>query len=255
MRLFRLTLASILQRKAWVVCAFCILAFPFILPFLSSAAEKPVLVQPARIQAAWGTLWVCALVWGLYTAAHEGDANAKSGIGEYFKTTGVSATRQLFEIWLALFCFIAPFTLLAAAVCQFAAAPGDSLEHSQWWIINSQYIFLFLLVISPLMALSTAIASRFGGIAGFAITLTIALYGLYGVGYLDSMLKVDENPILRGIWLFSPHYHFADLTQRLQFKWGYIPANYFWVMVAYFSGIFAVYCGISRLCFRIKSVL
>ncbi|NJM38673.1 MAG: hypothetical protein HC845_12860 [Akkermansiaceae bacterium] len=229
--------------------------FPFHSPVSFQCCGKTRAGPAARIQAAWGTLWVCALIWGLYTAAHEGDANAKSGIGEYFKTTGVSATRQLFEIWLALFCFIAPLTLLAAAVCQFAAAPGDSLERSQWWIVNFQYISLFLLVISPLMALSTAIASRFGGIAGFAITLTIALYGLYGVGYLDSMLKVDENPILRGIWLFSPHYHFADLTQRLQFKWGYIPANYFWVMVAYFSGIFAVYCGISRLCFRIKSVL
>ena len=255
MRLFRLTFASILQRKAWVICFFVVIAFPFVLPILSSATEKPVLVQPARILAAWGTLWLCALVWGLYTAAHEGEANAKSGIGEYFKTTGISATRQLFQIWLALFCFIAPLTLIAGLVCQFAAAPADALERSMWWVMNLQYATLFLLVVTPLLVLSTALASRFGGITGFTVTLGIALYGLYGVGYLDSMLKIDENPILRGIWLYSPHYHFADLTQRLQFKWGYIPANYFWTLALYFTGILAVYFGISRLCFRIKSAI
>ncbi len=252
MRLFRLTAATIFQRKAWAICVFAVIALPFALPMISSATEKPLLMQPARIQASWSTLWICALVWGLFTAAREGESNAKSGIGEYFLTTGVSATRQLFEIWLAIFCYIAPLVVITALVCLFAAAPADPAEHTMWWVMNAQYAALFLLVVAPLLALSTALASRFGGITGFTVTLLLTLYGLYGVGYLDNMLKLEENPILQGVWLFSPQYRFADLTQRLYFKSGALPSEAFWTMILYFVGILAVYAGISRLCFRTK---
>lgn len=252
MRLFRLTLATIFQRKAWAICLFAVICLPFALPVISSATEKPLLVQPARILAAWNTLWICSLVWGLFTAAREGESNAKSGIGEYFQTTGISATRQLFEIWLAVFSFVAPLAIITALICQFAATPADPVERSMWWVLNSQYVALFLLVIAPLLALSTALASRFGGITGFSITLLITLYGLYGVGYLDNMLRLEENPFLQGIWLFSPHYRFADLTQRLLFKSGALPPAAFWTMTVYFAGILAVYTGLSRLCFRTK---
>ncbi len=252
MRLFRLTLATIFQRKAWAICTFAVVAMPFVLPVISSATEKPLLVQPARILAAWNTLWICTLVWGLFTAAREGESNAKSGIGEYFHTTGLSASRQLFEIWLAVYCFVAPLTILTALICQFAAAPADPVERSMWWVLNSQYAALFLIVIAPLLALATAIASRFGGISGFTVTLLITLYGLYGVGYLDSTLKIEENPILQGFLLFSPQYRFADLTQRLYFKSGALPSGTFWTMIVYFAGILGVYAGLSRLCFRTK---
>lgn len=252
MRLFRLTFATIFQRKAWVICAIAVSALPFALPMLSSATEKPILVQPARILAAWSMLWTCALLWGLFTAAREGESNAKSGVGEYFQTTGVSPTRQLFQIWLAVFSFIVPLVLITAAICQFGAAPRNPVEHSMWWTLNLQYTALFLLVMAPLLALATALASRFGGITGFTVTLLIALYGLYGVGYLESMLKVDANPIMHGIWIFSPHYSFADLTQRLLFKSGALPTAAFWKMTLYFGGILAVYVGLSRFCFRTK---
>jgi hypothetical protein len=252
MRLFRLTLATIFQRKAWAICIFAVIVIPFVLPLISSATEKPLLVQPARILAVWNTLWICALTWGLFTAAHEGENNAKSGIGEYFLTSGVSATRQLFEIWLAVFCFIAPLAIITALICQFAATPEDPVERSMWWILNCQYATLFLIVLAPLLALAIAIASRFGGIAGFSVTLLITLYGLYGVGFLDNMLKIEENAILQGFLLFSPQYRYADLTQRLYFKSGALPTAAFWTMITYFMGILAVFAGISRLCFRTK---
>lgn len=252
MRLFRLTIATIFQRNSWAICAFAVIAMPFVMPVISSATEKPLLLQPARILAAWNTLWICSLSWGLFTAAREGEVNAKSGVGEYFLTTGVSATRQLFEIWLAVFCFIAPLTIITALICHFAAAPADPAEHSMWWTLNVQYASLFLLVIAPLLALATALASRFGGITGFSVTLLLTLYGLYGVGYLDSMLKIEENPILQGFLLFSPQYRFADLTQRLYFKSGALSPGAFWTMMVYFGGILAVYAGLSRICFRTK---
>jgi hypothetical protein len=188
----------------------------------------------------------------LFTAAREGETNAKTGVGEYFQTTGVSATRQLLEIWLAVFSFIAPLAIITALICQFAAKPADPAEQAMWWTLNLQYAALFLLVTAPLLALATALASRFGGITGFTVTLLIAIYGLYGVGYIEHMLKLEENPILRGLWVYSPHYSFADLTQRLLFKRGSLPAGAFWNMTLYFAGIFAVYLGLSRLTFRTK---
>jgi hypothetical protein len=121
-----------------------------------------------------------------------------------------------------------------------------------WWVLNLQYTALFLVVVAPLLALATALASRYGGITGFATTLLITLYGMYGVGYLDQMLKLESNPILRGLWTFSPHYRYADLTQRLYFKTGALPTDAFWTMVLYFAGILAVYAGLSRICFRTK---
>ncbi len=250
MRLFRLTFATLLQRKSWVICGLAVIALPFALPLLSSATEKPILVQPARLLAAWNTLWICTLLWGLFTAARQGEDNAKSGLGEYFLTTGVSANRQLFEIWLALFSFIAPLTLATAAICQWGARPADPAEHSMWWLLNLQYTGLFLLVIAPLLMLAIALSSRFGSIAGFSITLGLTLYGLWGIGYLDNMLKLEENPVLQGLWLYSPHYALADLTQRLYFKNGALPSATFGSMVLYFTGILAVYTGLSRLCFR-----
>lgn len=253
MRLYRLTAATIFRRKTWAICVFAVLALPFFLPMVSMASERPSILQPARIHAAWGTVWACSLLWGLFTAARQGELNSKSGLGEYFLTTGVRATRQLFEIWLAVMTFVAPLAILGTIICLVFAMPGDLGERSMWWTLNFQYLTLFLLAIAPLTGLTIALASRFGGIAGFAVTLGLAFYGLYGVGYLDNMLKLEENPILQGVWLFSPQYRWADLTQRLYFKLGVIPAPLFWKTVGYFTGILAVYAGISRLCFRTKT--
>jgi hypothetical protein len=119
-------------------------------------------------------------------------------------------------------------------------------------VLNTQYAVLFLLVVAPLLMLATALASRFGAITGFSVPLGITLYGLYGVGYLDNMLKLEVNPVLRSLWLLSPQYRFADLTQRLYFKSGTLPSAAFWSMTLYFTGILAVYTGLSRLCFRTK---
>jgi hypothetical protein len=185
MRLYRLTVATILQRKVWVIMSLVVVGLPFALPLLSSATEKPLLVQPARILAAWGALWFGTLVWGLYTAAQQGESNVRSGRGEYFLTTGVGSSRQLFELWLAIFSFVAPLALATAAICQFAASPSDPTELAGWSLL-----------------------------------------------------------------LISPQYRFADLTQRLHFKFGPLSGTAFWQSGLYFAGILAIYSGISRLCFR-----
>jgi hypothetical protein len=254
MRLLRLTSSTIFRRKTWAICVFAVIFIPILLPMISMATERPAILQPARIHAAWATVWACSLLWGLFTAARQGELNSTTGVGEYFLTTGVSPTRQLLEIWSAVMLFVAPIAILGTCICLIFAMPGDPEERSMWWVLNFQYLTLFFLAIAPLTGLTIALASRFGGISGFAATLGLAVYGLYGVGYLDNMLKLEENPFLQSIWLFSPQYRWADLTQRLYFKLGVIPAPLFWKTVAYFSGILAVYAGVSRLCFRTKTL-
>ena len=162
MRLFKLTASTIFRRKTWAICAFAVLGLPFFLPMISMASERPSILQPARIHAAWATVWICSLLWGLFTAARQGELNSKSGLGEYFLTAGVSSTRQLLEIWLAVMTFVAPLAILGTAICLGFAMPGDPMERSMWWMVNLQYLTLFLLAIAPLLGLTIALASRFG---------------------------------------------------------------------------------------------
>lgn len=250
MRLFKLTFITIFRRKAWAICLFAILVLPFVLPEVSSASERPVLIQPARIQIAWATLMICTFAWGFYAAARLGESNVKSGTGEYFRTTGMGAGRQLFEIWLALFCYILPMALMATGICLFAAMPSNPDEKDMWWALNFQYLTLYLLVVAPLLALACSVASRLGGISGYGVTALLSLYGLYGVSYLDNMLKLEANSALRVLWLYSPQYRFADLTQRLYFKTGALTGEIFGQLAIYFLAILLVHIGISRLCFK-----
>ena len=113
MPLFRLTLSTIFRRKAWAVCAFVVLVMPFLLPKLSSGTENPALLKPALAQAAWGMAWLSAVFWGFFAASRIGDRLSRSGLGEYFHSSGLSATRQLLETWAAVMIYIAPLGLAA----------------------------------------------------------------------------------------------------------------------------------------------
>ena len=91
MQLYRLTLATILQRKVWIIALLCVLVLPLILPYLTSYERNPSLIEPARAQAAWICLGVVSLAWVLYQAARFGDDSARSGLGSYFLSAGIVA--------------------------------------------------------------------------------------------------------------------------------------------------------------------
>ena len=98
-----------------------------------------------------------------------------------------------------------------------------------------------------------AVASRFGSITGFLTSGTLAIYGLYGVGYLKLLANLESNALLKWIWETSPHYHFADPTERLRYKLGAIAWDKFPLLLAYFGGIMLVHALISRLVFRVRA--
>ncbi len=90
-------------------------------------------------------------------------------------------------------------------------------------------------------------------LTGFLTSAGLCVYGLYGVGYMKMLLSIESSPLMTWLWSVSPHYHFADPTERLRYKLGAIDASQFPLLLAYFIGILMLYMAISRMLFRTKA--
>ena len=82
MNLYKLTLATIVTRKTFVIFAVLFLLLPLLMPLLTPWEEKPQLLEPARAQTAWSMLWLPALGWLFYQGASFGDKWASRGVLE-----------------------------------------------------------------------------------------------------------------------------------------------------------------------------
>ena len=242
-----------IQRKVWIIALFCALVLPIVLPYLTPYESNPSLIEPARAQAAWGCLWVVTIAWLFFQAARFGDDTARSGLGAYFLSSGVSGLSQMMQIWLACLSFLLPLVLVALAVCFIGAMPSDSAQAQMWVATNLQYAALFLLVVTPLMMVAVSVGSRFGSTVGYLIPLCMSVYGMYGVGYLAMMTDVQSNLLLDWLYIVSPHYHLVDLTPRLVFKHGSMLNSEFLQLVIYFAGIKIVLAMLSTLTFQPKA--
>ena len=242
-----------IQRKVWIIALFCALILPIVLPYLTPYESNPSLIEPARAQAAWGCLWVVTIAWLFFQAARFGDDTARSGLGAYFLSSGVSGLSQMIQIWLACLSFLLPLVLVALAVCFIGAMPSDSAQAQMWVATNLQYAALFLLVVTPLMMVAVSVGSRFGSTVGYLIPLCMSIYGMYGVGYLAMMTDAQSNLLLDWLYVVSPHYHLADLTPRLVFKHGSMLGSEFLQLVIYFAGIKIVLAMLSTLTFQPKA--
>jgi len=101
--------------------------------------------------------------------------------------------------------------------------------------------------------LSIALGSRLGTTVGYVVPLALVLYGLYGVNHMGSLLS-GKDAGLEWLFVFSPHYHLADLTERMVFKQGCLVTSEFLQILGYFTGIGLVTSVVSILCFRVKSL-
>ena len=250
MSLYKLTLATILTRKTFIVFAVLFLVLPALLPMITPWEQKPQLIEPARAQAAWGLLWLVALGWLFYQAAAFGDRWASHGVLEYFKTLGMSRLKQIGQIWLSVLTIFAGFVAMVIAICLLFAMPGDSAEAKMWILTNLQYAWLFLLVVAPLALLAIALGTRLDATAAYVITAGVAIYGLFGIGYLDFFLSQTGSPFFDMLFIISPHYHLSDLTSRLVYKLGEINAASFINISTYLLGLglltTAIACGLYR---------
>jgi len=245
MDITRLFVTAIIQRKAWVLWTLLIALLPFVLPTITPVEQDPLLLEPARAQAAWTLAWLAILTWGLFLAASFGEDLARRGLGEYFTSCGRRHFAQLFFAWLAALLCIIPAAILAMLVCLLGAMPGHPDEATGWVILNFQTAGLMLLAGSSLQMIAIGLASRLGAAVAFAASLTLGLHGLYGTGYLKMALADQQNIILETLWAISPHFHLADLTERFLFKSGPLHTADFLLIVLYLASLLVLLSLIS----------
>ena len=185
MKLYLLSLNTIVCKKTIFVFATLLLVLPWLLPHLTPWEEKPSLLQPARAQTAWALLWVCGFAWLLYQGATLGNQHFRNGILQYFKTTGMGRGRQLLQITAGCLTGFLLLVLITLGVSLFGAMPADPYEAKHWLILNFQYAFLFGGVIVPLLLLAVSLGTRINSVVAFLVSSGIGLYGLAGLTYLD----------------------------------------------------------------------
>jgi hypothetical protein len=250
MHLARLVFATILHRKVWIIWLTLMAVLPVVLPYMTPWEQDMTILEPAHAQAAWVTLWVAALSWGLFQGAGFGESLARRGLGEYFSSQGVGKMSQLAQTWISCLVSVLPLVAAAMVICLVWAMPGDKIEATAWVYTVLQSGFLFTLVFSSLLVLAIGLGTRIGLAGGYLVTIGLALYGLYGVGYMDLFFQVREDVFLETLWTFSPHYHLSDLTERLVFKSGNLPMASFLQISSYLLGLLLIHLGISYLSFK-----
>jgi len=97
-----------------------------------------------------------------------------------------------------------------------------------------------------------ALGTRLNATAAYVITGAIAVYGLFGIGYLDFFLSQSGQPFFDFLYLISPHFHLADLTNRLTFKLGALDATSFAHSAIYLAGLGLVLTGFACVLYREK---
>ena len=252
MHLYKLTLSTIVTRKTFMIFAVLFLLLPILLPTVTPWEEKPQLLEPARAQTAWGLLWLLALGWLFYQAASFGDRWASHGVLEYLKTLGTSRLKQMGQLWLSVLTLFMGFVAAVVGICLLFAMPAHPEEAQMWVTTNLQYAWLFLLVVAPLTALAIALGTRMNATAAYVITAGVAVYGLFGISYLDFFLSQTGNPFFGLLFVISPHYHLADLTGRLVFKLGGLESSSFLSISAYLLGLGLVTTAAACALFRVK---
>ena len=250
MELFKLTLRTLIARKAWVVVLLAAVLLPLVLPYFTPYEASIKLLEPARAQTAWTVAWLVGVLWIFLQAARFGDSNSRTGLGAYFRSQGIGPMKQIFGIWSAVMLFLLPVVAIAVIVCCLFAMPADSQEAAMWVQTNFQFAALYLLTIGPLALLAVGLASRFGALIGYVVPTFLCGYGLYGVGYLGMTIKMRDNPVLEWLFVLSPQYHLANLTPRLVFKMGHLPSADFMLYLAYFAAVTLVLSVSATLLFR-----
>ncbi len=250
MKLYFLSLNTIFSKKTIFICAAIVLVLPLLLPQLTPWEEKPSLLQPARAQTAWSLLWVCGFVWLLLQGASLGNQHSNNGILQYFKTTGMGRLQQLLQISLGCLTGFGVLAVIAVSISLFGAMPSDSYEAHHWVVLNFQYLFLFGIVTIPLLLLSVSLGTRLNPIVAYIIPFGIGAYGLAGLGYIKFVLADSRNPLIDVIYAVSPHYHLADLTQRLVFKMGALTTDAFMNISVYLGGIALVLTTVAFVTFK-----
>lgn len=233
--LFHLALKTLLRRKTFVIFALFMGLLPFLLSLLTPWELNHDLLQPARAQAAWTLLWFTMLTWLLFQCAGFGRQIVATGLGAYLKGSGLSPAKQLFQLWLGCQGIWLGLSLIPLVICVFTASPKDALESRLWLYTNLQFFVTVWIISSSLSFLAIALGSRVSATVAYLMPAGLALYGLYGLWYVQQVRANLESTMLDILWVVSPHYHYGDLTGRLVFKEGSLSPSDFMFVLGYLS--------------------
>jgi hypothetical protein len=131
------------------------------------------------------------------------------------------------------------------------ALPGDQKEAELWIILNLQSCFLYLTIVIPLATLGFAVATRFSSTVSWILVSCHFGFGFFFQGNLAPYL-VSSSPPGQLLNLLGPHFHLADLTERLVFKMGPLPFSGFAQFLGYFAGWGLVTMAVAILIFRAR---
>ena len=222
--LFRLSLASLAGRgSCWLLLPGALI-FVWIAPLLTPWEENPQILQPARAQAAWVYCWLALFTWLPFQASALGHRMRREGMLEHLHAAGVGKTSQCLQLTAAIFVWMVALVAIAAAVCLTVTLPQRQEEVGMWMTTVGQYSVLYSLCAAPLVLLATALGTRTAEVIAFLLPVGLLFIGLFGAAWLAPVLGGSESGTLKSLWLALPHYHLADLTPRLVFKMGPLPA-------------------------------
>lgn len=249
MDIFRLFLATIIQRKVWVIWLVLIAVGAAVVPLMTPYEQDVTLIEPERARTVWMLFWIASLSWILYQGANLGASLRLQGLGDYFASQGLTPVRQMLQSWLAVMVFSILLGVVSAGISVIWASPSDATEAQLWFYLNLQYFALSQLTIATLLMISLSFATRLGPAPSYLIALATGLYGLYGVGYLKNFTLNESNNLLDTLWTVSPHLHLSDLSHRLMFKLGALGGSDFATIACYLGGILLVSFAVCSVAF------
>ncbi len=249
MDIFRLFLATIIQRKVWVVWLVLIAVGAAVVPLMTPYEQDVTLIEPERARTVWMLFWIASLTWVLFQGANLGASLRLHGLGDYFASQGVTPVRQMLQSWLSVMVFSILLGVAATAISVFWASPSDPAEAKLWFYLNLQFFSLSQLTIGALLMISIGFATRIGSAPSFLIALASGLYGLYGVGYLKQFTLNKSNALLDTLWTIGPHLHLSNLSNRLMYKLGALNFTDFATIACYLGGILLVSFAVSSVAF------
>lgn len=251
--LFRVCLAGLASRgSCWLLLA-GVPVFVWLAPLLTPWQENPLILQPARAQAAWVYAWLALFTWLPFQASMLGHRLRAEGMLEHLRAGGSGGLKLCLQLASAVIVWLLVIMVLACIVCIAFCSPRDPQEAKLWVMLVLQYGALYTLVGAPLLLLSAALGTRTAEIIAFLVPVALLFTGLFGAPWLTPMLAGSQADALRSLWLALPHYHLADLTPRLVFKMGPLPQADFLDSAGILCLQGAALCLLGRCLFRTRS--
>jgi hypothetical protein len=221
--LFRLSTTGILVRgSCWILLLLGIL-FAWLAPLVTPWEEKPLILQPARAQAAWMFAWLALFTWLPFQAAALGHRIRKQGILEHLQAAGQNRLNLCLQLNASIFVWLVAVALLAMIVCLGFCMPRIEADANSWMVLVLQYTALYILAAVPLIVLGVTLGTRTHEIIAFMVPVSLLFLGLFGGIWLAPFFAQSDSVIGKLLWVTMPHYHLADLTPRLVFKMGPLP--------------------------------